>query len=156
MWLCWNSYALELFRKLDRDIWEESLHNLKAMLGLVKQTRLEELGYDTSFIFHIKRVKAEFDKYISVLTWFDTTFPEYKDKKLYIFLPSLLSMKTYLYIFQRSCILSGDHLKSSSDMGLPLVGIGLLYRNGCFKQHLSIVGSELFLQYVYATFNRWK
>ena len=80
MWWCWNSDAVELFRRLDRHIWEESYHSPKAMLGLVSQKRLEELSDDTSFISHMKMVKAELDKYMSMPTWFDKTFPEYKDK----------------------------------------------------------------------------
>lgn len=143
MWWCWNSDAVELFRRLDRDIWEESYHSPKAMLGLVKQNRLEELADDTSFISHMKRVKAELDKYMSVPTWFDKTFPEYKDKKIAYF-STEFAIHESLPIYSGGLgVLSGDHLKSASDMGLPLVGIGLLYRNGYFKQHLSIDGWQI-------------
>ena len=143
MWWCWNSDAVELFRRLDRDIWEESYHSPKAMLGLVKQKRLEELADDTSFISHMKRVKAELDKYMSVPTWFDKTFPEYKDKKIAYF-STEFAIHESLPIYSGGLgVLSGDHLKSASDMGLPLVGIGLLYRNGYFKQHLSIDGWQI-------------
>ncbi|MBQ1609875.1 MAG: alpha-glucan family phosphorylase [Elusimicrobia bacterium] len=140
---CWNSDAVELFRRLDRDVWEESYHSPKAMLGLVKQARLEELADDTSFISHMKLVKAELDKYMSVPTWFDKTFPEYKDKKIAYF-STEFAIHESLPIYSGGLgVLSGDHLKSASDMGLPLVGIGLLYRNGYFKQHLSIDGWQI-------------
>ena len=143
MWWCWNSDAVELFRRLDRDVWEESYHSPKAMLGLVKQSRLEELADDTSFISHMKLVKAELDKYMSVPTWFDKTFPEYKDKKIAYF-STEFAIHESLPIYSGGLgVLSGDHLKSASDMGLPLVGIGLLYRNGYFKQHLSIDGWQI-------------
>ncbi|MCR4663437.1 MAG: alpha-glucan family phosphorylase, partial [Endomicrobiaceae bacterium] len=143
MWWCWNSDAVELFRRLDRDVWEESYHSPKAMLGLVKQARLEELADDTSFISHMKLVKAELDKYMSVPTWFDKTFPEYKDKKIAYF-STEFAIHESLPIYSGGLgVLSGDHLKSASDMGLPLVGIGLLYRNGYFKQHLSIDGWQI-------------
>ena len=143
MWWCWNSDAVELFRRLDRDVWEESYHSPKAMLGLVKQKRLEDLADDTSFISHMKRVKAELDKYMSVPTWFDKTFPEYKDKKIAYF-STEFAIHESLPIYSGGLgVLSGDHLKSASDMGLPLVGIGLLYRNGYFKQHLSIDGWQI-------------
>ena len=143
MWWCWNSDAVELFRRLDRDIWEESYHCPKAMLGLVKQERLEELADDTSFISHMKLVKSELDKYMSVPTWFDKTFPEYKDKKIAYF-STEFAIHESLPIYSGGLgVLSGDHLKSASDMGLPLVGIGLLYRNGYFKQHLSIDGWQI-------------
>ena len=143
MWWCWNSDAVELFRRLDRDVWEESYHSPKAMLGLVKQSRLEELADDTSFISHMKLVKAELDKYMSVPTWFDKTFPEYKDKKIAYF-STEFAIHESLPIYSGGLgVLSGDHLKSASDMGLPLVGIGLLYRNGYFKQHLSVDGWQI-------------
>ena len=143
MWWCWNSDAVELFRRLDRHIWEESYHSPKAMLGLVKQERLEELADDTSFISHMKMVKAELDKYMSIPTWFDKTFPDYKDKKIAYF-STEFAIHESLPIYSGGLgVLSGDHLKSASDMGLPLVGIGLLYRNGYFKQHLSIDGWQI-------------
>ena len=143
MWWCWNSDAVELFRRLDRDVWEESYHSPKAMLGLVKQSRLEELADDTSFISHMKLVKAELDRYMSVPTWFDKTFPAYKDKKIAYF-STEFAIHESLPIYSGGLgVLSGDHLKSASDMGLPLVGIGLLYRNGYFKQHLSVDGWQI-------------
>ncbi|MBQ4179119.1 MAG: alpha-glucan family phosphorylase, partial [Elusimicrobia bacterium] len=104
---------------------------------------LEELADDTSFISHMKLVKSELDKYMSVPTWFDKTFPEYKDKKIAYF-STEFAIHESLPIYSGGLgVLSGDHLKSASDMGLPLVGIGLLYRNGYFKQHLSIDGWQI-------------
>ena len=125
MWWCWNSDAVELFRRLDRDKWEEAYHSPKAMLGIVKQERLEELSDDTSFISHMKLVKSELDKYMSMPTWFNKTFPEYKDKKIAYF-STEFAIHESLPIYSGGLgVLSGDHLKSASDMGIPLVGIGL-------------------------------
>ncbi|MGE4384472.1 MAG: alpha-glucan family phosphorylase [Endomicrobiaceae bacterium] len=143
MWWCWNSDAVELFRRLDRNIWEESYHSPKAMLGLVGQDRLEELADDDSFLSHVKRVRAELDKYMNMPTWFDTTFPEHKDKKIAYFSTEFAIHESVPIYSGGLGVLSGDHLKSASDMGLPLVGIGLLYKNGYFKQHLSMDGWQL-------------
>ena len=143
MWWCWNSDAVELFRRLDRYIWEESYHSPKAMLGLVKQEVLDELSDDPSFLSHMKMVKEELDKYMSMPTWFDKTFPQHKDKKIAYF-STEFAIHESLPIYSGGLgVLSGDHLKSASDMGLPLVGIGLLYKNGYFKQHLSIDGWQI-------------
>lgn len=143
MWWCWNSDAVELFRRLDRDKWEQSYHSPKAMLGLVSQKRFNELSDDTSFISHMKMVKDELDRYMAMPTWFDKTFPEYKDKKIAYF-STEFAIHESLPIYSGGLgVLSGDHLKSASDMGLPLVGIGLLYRNGYFKQHLSVDGWQI-------------
>ncbi|MFA7674604.1 MAG: alpha-glucan family phosphorylase [Endomicrobiia bacterium] len=144
MWWCWNSDAVELFRRLDRDIWEDSYHSPKAMLGLVGQERLEELADDNSFTSHVKRVKAELDKYMNMPTWFAKTFPEHhKDKRIAYFSTEFAIHESVPIYSGGLGVLSGDHLKSASDMGLPLVGIGLLYKNGYFKQRLSTDGWQM-------------
>ena len=138
LWWCWNPEAIALWRRLDPKQWEETYHNPKAMLGLISQERLEELSNDTSFISHMEMVKSDLDKYMNMQTWFDTTFPEHKDKKIAYF-STEFAIHESLPIYSGGLgVLSGDHLKSASDMGLPLVGIGLLYRNGYFKQFYSI------------------
>jgi starch phosphorylase len=143
LWWCWTSDAIELFRRLDRDVWEDVYHNPKAMLGRVSQSRFEELSEDDSFISHMKRVKENLDKYLTMPTWFDETFPEYKDKKIAYF-STEFAIHESLPIYSGGLgVLSGDHLKSASDMGLPLVGIGLLYRNGYFKQYLTNDGWQM-------------
>ena len=143
LWWCWNSDAIELFKRMNVDIWEETYHNPKAMLGLISQERLEELSNDTSFISHMEMVKSDLDKYMNMQTWFDTTFPEHKDKKIAYF-STEFAIHESLPIYSGGLgVLSGDHLKSASDMGLPLVGIGLLYRNGYFKQYLTNDGWQM-------------
>ncbi|MDR3112778.1 MAG: DUF3417 domain-containing protein, partial [Endomicrobium sp.] len=66
MWWCWNSDAVELFRRLDRDLWEEAGHNPKAILGMLRQERLEKVASDGSFISHMERVKKDLEKYMTM------------------------------------------------------------------------------------------
>jgi len=142
MWWCWNSDAVELFRRLDRDLWEETYHNPKAMLGMIKQERLAALSEDDSFVSHMERVKSELDKYMGMHTWFHDSCSDYTDMK-FAYFSTEFAIHESLPIYSGGLgILSGDHLKSASDMGLPLVGVGLLYRYGYFKQYLNSDGIQ--------------
>ncbi|MDR2426043.1 MAG: alpha-glucan family phosphorylase [Endomicrobium sp.] len=140
MWWCWNSDAVELFRRLDRDMWEETYHSPKAILGMIAQGRLEILAEDDSFISHMERVKNELDKYMTMNTWFHDSCSDYKDLQLAYFSTEFAIHESIPIYSGGLGILSGDHLKSASDMGLPLVSVGLLYRYGYFKQFLSFDG----------------
>ncbi|MCK9582158.1 MAG: alpha-glucan family phosphorylase [Endomicrobiales bacterium] len=140
LWWIWNSDAIELFRRIDRELWEKSYHNPIKMLGLVEQNRLTELAKDSSFMSHLERVSAELEHYIKSSTWFDNAFPQNK-KNIIAYFSTEFGIHESLPIYSGGLgILSGDHLKSASDMGLPLVGMGLLYRYGYFSQYLNIDG----------------
>ncbi|AKL97517.1 alpha-glucan family phosphorylase [Endomicrobium proavitum] len=142
VWWCWNSDAVELFRRLDRDLWEETYHNPKAMLGMIKQETLAALSEDDSFVSHMERVKGELDKYMSMNTWYHDSCSDYADMK-FAYFSTEFAIHESLPIYSGGLgILSGDHLKSASDMGLPLVGVGLLYRYGYFKQYLNSDGIQ--------------
>ncbi|MCL2390871.1 MAG: alpha-glucan family phosphorylase, partial [Endomicrobia bacterium] len=140
MWWCWNSEAVELFRRMDRDLWEETYHNPKAMLGMVRQERLVELSKDDSFVSHMERVKNELEKYMAMNTWYSHACSDYANMQFAYFSTEFAIHESIPIYSGGLGVLSGDHLKSASDMGLPLVGVGLLYRYGYFKQYLSFDG----------------
>ncbi|MCL1972470.1 MAG: alpha-glucan family phosphorylase [Endomicrobia bacterium] len=140
MWWCWNSDAVELFRRLDRDMWEETYHSPKAMLGMASQERLEQLAEDDSFVSHMERVKNDLDKYMTMNTWFHDSCSDYSNLKFAYFSTEFAIHESIPIYSGGLGVLSGDHLKSASDMGLPLVGVGLLYRFGYFEQFLSFDG----------------
>jgi starch phosphorylase len=140
MWWCWNSDAVELFRRLDRDVWEESYHNPKAILGMLSQERLEKAASDGSFISHMERVKDDLEKYMNMNTWYGGACSQYSDFKFAYFSTEFAIHESIPIYSGGLGVLSGDHLKSASDMGLPLAGVGLLYRYGYFKQYLSYDG----------------
>lgn len=140
MWWCWNSDAVELFRRLDRDIWEETYHNPRAMLGMLSQKRLETIADDDSFVSHMERVKSDLDKYMTMNTWYNDFCSDCKDMH-FAYFSTEFALHESIPIYSGGLgVLSGDHLKSASDMGLPLVGVGLMYRYGYFKQFLSFDG----------------
>lgn len=140
----WDHEAIALFRRLDRDLWEETEHNPVRLLGLISQDALQSAAQDEAFMANLDRVCARFDTYMSAeaRTWFRRHYGEMPRPSIAYF-----SMEYGLTECLRNYsgglgVLSGDHLKSASDLGLPLVGIGLLYEEGYFHQYLNADGYQ--------------
>ncbi len=114
----WSHDAIELFRRLDYDLWVESGHNPVLLLGTVSQERLEELATDPAFLAHLERVEREFDEYASSkTTWFRRTHGEVEGP-LVAYFSAEFGLTECLSIFAGGLgILAGDHLKSASDLG---------------------------------------
>ena len=140
LWWCWNHEAISLFRRIDVDLWEEVDHNPVSMLGRVKQERLLELENDEGFLTQLERVYARFKDYMESKTWFEKTYEDKKDFRIAYFSMEF-GIAESLPIYSGGLgILAGDHLKSSSELGIPLMGVGLLYQVGYFRQYLNVNG----------------
>ena len=139
MW-SWDHDLLALFRRLDSDLWEATWHNPIAMLGLTKQERFAELAADDSFISQLKRSRQRFDDYMSRTTWYQKQY-ENCWNPLVAYFSAEFGITESLQIYSGGLgILAGDHLKSASDLGIPLIGVGLLYQQGYFHQYLNADG----------------
>jgi len=137
---CWDHETIDLFRRLDRDLWEETNHNPAQMLGNIEQEWLETAAKDDAFLAHLERVCQSFDRYMSRRAWFPTTYPSSQELRIAYF-SAEYGLTECLPIYSGGLgILAGDHLKSASDLGVPLVGVGLLYQQGYFRQYLNIDG----------------
>ncbi len=138
LWWVWNSDAFELFRRIDRDMWEEVHHNPIQLLGKISKERIKELEQDESFISHLNEVYNELQKYLSSQVWFFKEFDKehHNCKIAYFSMEYGLTEAIPMYCGGLG-VLAGDLFKSASDMGLPMVGVGLAYRYGYFKQHLT-------------------
>lgn len=138
VWFGWNFDAARLFIRLDYDAWIASSQNPARALGLVSQARLDEMANDDSFIAALKNTYAAYKEYRTMDTWYNGP----KNKTLAYFSMEY-GLDASLPIYSGGLgILSGDHMKASSDLGIPLVGIGLLYRRGYFKQYLNADGFQ--------------
>ncbi|MCW5852843.1 MAG: alpha-glucan family phosphorylase [Anaerolineae bacterium] len=137
----WNHDTIELFRRLDSDLWETSGHNPMWMLGAIDQAQLEAAAADEGFLAHLDRVAREFDAYLAAdNTWFHRQHGG-SGGPLVAYFSAEFGLTECLSIFAGGLgILAGDHLKSASDLGVPLVGVGLLYQRGYFRQYLNEVG----------------
>ena len=138
LWLSWNFDAVQLFIRLDYDAWLQSQQSPIRTLGMVSQDRLVEAAKDDSYLAALKEVYDRFQRYKKGDTWYRGT-----KKEVVAYFSMEYGMDVSLPIYSGGLgILSGDHMKTSSDMGLPLVGIGLLYRQGYFKQLLNADGFQ--------------
>lgn len=154
LWWTWNHEAIDLFRRLDRDLWETSGHNPILMLGTIRQERLEQAAEEDGFMSHLDRVWRDFDRYLKLkTTWYDKARSSYEEPsaptasshdrpqhsgELVAYFSLEFGLTESLSIYAGGLgILAGDHLKSASDLGLPLVGVGLLYQQGYFRQYLN-------------------
>jgi starch phosphorylase len=134
----WNHDAIDLFRRLDGDLWESAGHNPVRLLGSISQDRLDEAAANPAYLAHMERVVDVFDEYDAApTTWFSRTHGDREDLVVAYF-SAEFGITECLSIFAGGLgILAGDHLKSASDLGVPLVGVGLLYQQGYFRQRLS-------------------
>ncbi len=140
LWWSWNHDAIDLFRRLDRDLWEKTNHNPIKMLGQINQARLEVLANDDGFLSHLERVSQELNNYLHETTWYEKDFGKSEEIKIAYF-SAEFGLTECVPIYSGGLgILSGDHVKSASDLGLPFAGIGLLYQQGYFHQYLNADG----------------
>ncbi len=140
LWFSWNWDIVKLFIRIDSEMWEKSYQNPIEMLAYLPQEKLEEVAQDEAFLATLDRVYNDFQDYLKAKRWFSKQHADFKDARIGYF-SCEYGIDTGLPIYSGGLgILSGDHLKSSSDLGIPLVAIGLLYRYGYFRQFLSSDG----------------
>lgn len=136
----WNHEAIELFRRLDRQLWEQSGHNPVQMLANISQERLKETANDEAFLAQLERVsRGDYTYMNSTTTWLHKNHPDETAKGVRIAYFSMeFGLNEALPVYSGGLgVLAGDHMKSSSDLDLPLVGMGLLYQQGYFRQALN-------------------
>ena len=143
LWWTWNTEFLRLLKKIDQDLWELVGKNPVKFLKRVSQERLEKAAENDKFVKEYNKVVKNFDDYMtSKDTWFNKTYPDNK-KDLIGYFSAEYGLDETIPIYSGGLgILSGDHLKSASDLGIPLIGIGLLYKNGYFHQKIEANGSQ--------------
>lgn len=143
LWWSWNTEFLRLFQKIDRDLWEQCAKNPVKFLRHVSQENLERVSKDISFLKEYDKIAENFTNYMnSKNTWFSSKYPNNK-KDLIAYFSAEYGLDQTIPIYSGGLgILSGDHLKSASDLGLPLIGVGLLYKNGYFNQKINGYGQQ--------------
>ena len=136
----WNPDARELFRRLHMELWEDTSHNPVMMLGKISQERLMEIAHDDGFIAHLERVYNKLQSYLKEKTWFKKNY-DYGDSFNIVYFSAEFGLTECLQTYSGGLgVLAGDHLKASSDLGIPLIGLGLLYKEGYFQQYLNSDG----------------
>ena len=143
LWWSWNTNFLRLFKMIDIDLWERCNKNPVKFLKSVDQERLENAAKDLTFVKEYDKIVDDFDGYMnSKNTWFNQKYPDNRND-LIAYFSAEYGLDQTIGIYSGGLgILSGDHLKSASDLGIPLVAVGLLYKNGYFNQIIDRYGMQ--------------
>ncbi|MEH2225433.1 alpha-glucan family phosphorylase [Nostoc sp.] len=141
-WWSWSGDRISLFQSIDPQEWERCGHNPVAILESASYERLTQLAEDPFYLKQISALAREFDQYINQQdTWVSRVAPQVSALRPIAYFCAEFGIHESLPVYSGGLgILAGDHLKSSSDLGVPLVGVGLLYRQGYFRQRLNRQG----------------
>ena len=143
LWWSWNTEFLRLFKTIDNDLWETCEKNPVKFLKQVSQERLEAVSKNVEFLKEYDKLARQFEDYMnSKNTWFANNYPENKNDLIAYFSAEYGLDRTIPIYSGGLGILTGDHLKSASDLGIPLVAVGLLYKNGYFHQKINGYGDQ--------------
>lgn len=142
-WWNWHYEAVDLFRQIAPDLWETTLQNPVLMLEMVGGKRLKELAKNDEFLTNLESVYQKFNAYMNdKQTWYQRIHQTAGDTCIAYFSPEVGLAKCLPIYAGGLGLLAGDHLKSASDLGLPLVGVSLLYQEGYFNQYLRSDGKQ--------------
>ena len=138
LWWVWEKEAQKLFTLIDEHLWEETYHNPVLFLRQVERSHLNAVTYDLFYMETYQRVMNKFDNYMNEEdTWFKEKHAELKNWPIAYF-SSEFGLHETLPIYAGGLgVLSGDHVKEASDLGLPFVAMGFLYTQGYFSQHIT-------------------
>ena len=143
LWWSWNTEVLKLFKEIDIDLWEKVDKNPVKFLKLISQEKLEQAAINQAILKQYDKIVNDFDGYMnSKNTWFAKKYPNEKNDVIAYFSAEYGLDETVPIYSGGLGILSGDHLKSASDLGVPLVAVGLLYKNGYFHQKIDKFGNQ--------------
>ena len=143
LWWSWNTEVLKLFKEIDIDLWEKVDKNPVKFLKLISQEKLEQAAINQTILKQYDKIVNDFDGYMnSKNTWFAKKYPNEKNDVIAYFSAEYGLDETVPIYSGGLGILSGDHLKSASDLGVPLVAVGLLYKNGYFHQKIDKYGNQ--------------
>jgi len=143
LWWTWEPAARRLFRHLDIELWNRTNHNPVRMLQLSRQSRLEELSQDKTFLRELKQVFEEFEKYLGRHDTYGKAGPGSAIKNPVAYFSAEFGFHESIPNYSGGLgILASDHCKSASDLDLNFVGVGLLYRHGYFRQQIDKEGVQ--------------
>ncbi len=151
LWWSWHPPARNLFKAVSYPLWKSTRHNPVRMLQQVDPQRLEARANDPSFLAQYDRVVATFDTELrNGHLWFTEQYPDLR-RAAGGYFSAEFGLHGSLPIYSGGLgVLSGDHCKEVSDLGLPFVGVGFIYPQGYFRQHIPPDGWQ---QAVYDTLN---
>jgi glycogen phosphorylase len=136
---CWHPETQDLFEAVDPDLWKECRYDPVRLLGAVSSQRLQQLAGDRKFLRLLQLARADLEEYLTGERWYQKLDPSAPQQIAY-FSPEFGITSVLPQYSGGLGILAGDHLKTASDLGIPMIAVGLLYRHGYFVQSLSREG----------------
>ncbi len=135
----WDRATQQLFARMSPELWEESGHDPIGLLGEIEPQRLEELAADQGFVDQVEARRADLRAYLTEPRWYQS-LPNGAPSAIGYFSPEFGIAAALPQYSGGLGILAGDHLKSASDLGVPIIGVGLFYKAGYFAQSISADG----------------
>ncbi|SFB71435.1 starch phosphorylase [Nocardioides terrae] len=144
----WHPPTQDVFAAVDAQLWESTGHDPVRLLGGVSRSRLEELAADEDFLGRLRAAEADLQSYLTEDRWYQRAFADVADasggstggvapRAVGYFSPEFGITAVLPQYSGGLGILAGDHLKAASDLGVPIIGVGLFYKHGYFRQSLS-------------------
>ena len=140
---CWHHPTYEFFESLDPEAWERADGDPVALLGEISPKRIGELAEDPQIMGEAERLSAELQDYLTSAQWYQDFLPEGQASSPVAYFSAEFGITEALPQYSGGLgVLAGDHLKSASDLGVPMIAVGLLYRAGYFRQSLTLDGRQ--------------
>jgi starch phosphorylase len=141
LWWSWNAHGRAVFRQLDYTLWRATAHNPVRMLWLISQEKLESAAENPAYVRIYDTAVAAYDAARqSGQPWFPSRFPEIGGSCIAYFSAEFALHQSLPLYAGGLGVLAGDHCKEASDLGVPLIGVGFMYPQGYFHQHISPEG----------------
>lgn len=138
LWWTWNPDVQRLYKRIDSDLWEKYDHNPILFLRNVARAKLNAVTHDSYYLDFYDRALLAFDQYMARDdTWYEQNHGHAMDKEIAYFSTEFGLHETLPFYAGGLGVLSGDHIKEASDLGLPLIAMGFLYTKGYFTQKIS-------------------
>lgn len=141
-WFTWKPGGVEFFRTIKPELWREAGHNPVRFLMQIREEDLVAASRDEDYLALYNRVFEQYDRYLTEEKWFEQHYPEHKDHVIAYFSAEFGLHESHPIYSGGLGLLAGDHCKSASDLGLPFVGVGLLYKHGYFTQKINGEGRQ--------------
>ena len=141
LWWCWHPEARNIFRRLDYTLWRETAHNPVRMLRMIPRDRLDHAANDPEFLWRYDRAISSLDEARAAHhTWWANRLPRFKSESIAYFSAEFAVHQSLPIYAGGLGVLAGDHCKEAADLGVPLIGVGFMYPQGYFHQHVSAEG----------------
>lgn len=138
LWWTWNPDSQRIYSRIDKELWERVYHNPILFLNQVERSKLNAVTNNRYYLEFYDRIFRSFDSYMNAdESWYSRVHPELRNRPIAYFSMEF-GLHEVIPIYAGGLgVLSGDHVKEASDLGLPLVAVGLRYSEGYFTQHIT-------------------